>query len=52
MNNKSIETAFDLAKKRFEDIGVNVETAIENAEKFSVALNCWQGDDIKGFEKN
>lgn len=38
------------ARKRFSRYGINVDEAIERLAKIQVSMNCWQGDDIKGFE--
>ncbi len=45
-----IENAYYLAKKRYEDIEVDVEAAQERLKKISVSIHCWQGDDVGGFE--
>ncbi|WP_462421283.1 L-rhamnose isomerase [Salinicoccus sp. Marseille-QA3877] len=41
---------FELAKAKYEKLGVNVEEAFEKLKKLSISVNCWQGDDISGFE--
>lgn len=41
---------FELAKEKYEKLGVNVEEAFEKLKKLSISVNCWQGDDIGGFE--
>jgi len=38
-------------RKRYADIGVNVDAALETLRKVPLSLNCWQGDDVGGFEK-
>lgn len=40
---------YELAKKRYAEIGVNTDEAIENLDKVKISLHCWQGDDIQGF---
>ncbi len=30
--------------------GVDVEAALERVSKIPVSINCWQGDDVRGFE--
>ena len=44
------EQAFELAKQRFADTGVDVEAAITQLDKIPVSMHCWQGDDVRGFE--
>ena len=46
-----IEEAYKLAKKKYEEFGVDAEKALERLEKISISLHCWQGDDVGGFEK-
>lgn len=41
---------FELAKEKYEKLGVNVEEAFKKLKKLSISVNCWQGDDIGGFE--
>ncbi|QHM71054.1 L-rhamnose isomerase [Mixta intestinalis] len=44
------EQAFELAKQRFADIGVDVEAAMNQLDRIPVSMHCWQGDDVRGFE--
>ncbi len=41
---------FSIAKQKYENLGVNVEKALETLSKIPVSLHCWQGDDVKGFD--
>lgn len=41
---------FNIAKQKYENLGVNVEKALETLSKIPVSLHCWQGDDVKGFD--
>ncbi|MDR0869510.1 MAG: L-rhamnose isomerase [Planctomycetaceae bacterium] len=41
---------FDSAKQRYADLGVNVEKAFDKLASVPVSLQCWQGDDVGGFE--
>ena len=34
----------------YAEYGVDVEAAIERVSKIPVSMNCWQGDDVRGFE--
>lgn len=45
-----IEQAFELAKQRFADAGVDVNAALDQLDKMPVSMHCWQGDDVRGFE--
>lgn len=48
----NIETAFRLARERYESIGVNVDDALRRLADVSISVHCWQGDDVVGFEGN
>lgn len=46
---KQIEQAFELAKQRYADNGVDVEQAIRQLDSIPVSMHCWQGDDVRGL---
>lgn len=46
----SIDQAWELAKQRFNAVGVDVENALKTMEKLPVSMHCWQGDAVAGFE--
>ena len=39
------------AKEMYAKIGVDTDSAINTLKKVPVALHCWQGDDVRGFDK-
>jgi len=43
-------TRFESAKEIYASYGVDVEAAIQKAMEVPVALHCWQGDDVTGFD--
>lgn len=45
-----IEKAYEIAKERYDGIGVDTEAAMKRLEKIPVSIHCWQGDDVGGFE--
>jgi len=47
---KTIEKAYELAKERYAELGVDCDTAMERLSKIAISLHCWQGDDVGGFE--
>jgi L-rhamnose isomerase len=47
---ESIESAYTIAKQRYAEYGVDVDTAMERLAPIAVSLHCWQGDDVGGFE--
>jgi len=46
-----IRKAFDLARERYGELGLDVETAMSKVDALPVSLHCWQGDDVGGFER-
>jgi L-rhamnose isomerase len=44
------QTVYAAAKERYSYYGVDTEKAIEQLAKVSISLQCWQGDDVGGFE--
>lgn len=49
-NSAAVEKAYELAKQRYAEIGVDTEKAMAALKKIPVSLHCWQGDDVGGFE--
>jgi L-rhamnose isomerase len=47
---KSLESAYGLAKERYGQFGVDVDAALKALAKTPISLHCWQGDDVGGFE--
>ena len=41
---------FESAKEIYASYGVDVEAAIAKCMEAPVALHCWQGDDVTGFD--
>lgn len=37
--------------KRYRDLGVDVEAALNTMEDIHISLHCWQGDDVSGFDQ-
>ncbi|MDO4586727.1 MAG: L-rhamnose isomerase [Planctomycetia bacterium] len=46
----NLNQAFELAKERYAEIGVDVDAALEKLATIKISLQCWQGDDVCGFE--
>ena len=42
--------AYEVAKQRYAEFGVDTDAAIDQAEDISVTIHCWQIDDVRGFE--
>lgn len=41
---------YEEAKKIYAALGVDTEAALEAAKDVTVSVNCWQGDDLQGFD--
>jgi len=50
MKETQINQAYEYAKARYAELGINVEKAVEQLDKLSISLHCWQADDVIGFE--
>ncbi|MBK5074165.1 L-rhamnose isomerase [Budviciaceae bacterium CWB-B4] len=46
----SIDQAWNLAKARYAEFNVDVESALKLLDTLPVSMHCWQGDDVAGFE--
>lgn len=38
------------AKKKYAALGIDTDAAIEKLKNVPIALHCWQGDDVRGFD--
>jgi L-rhamnose isomerase len=47
---KNIEQAYQLAKERYAQLGVNTDAAMRALKRIPISIHCWQGDDVGGFE--
>ncbi len=45
-----IQSAFEIAKERYAEFGVDVDKTLSDLKKIAISLHCWQGDDVVGFE--
>jgi L-rhamnose isomerase len=48
--NKKVTNAYELAKERYAEFGVDTDAALQKLATISISLHCWQGDDVGGFE--
>lgn len=49
--NALVEKSYEIAKERYEALGVNVDEALNKLQDIAVSIHCWQADDVTGFEK-
>lgn len=52
MSEKLILQAYEMAKERYAEIGVDTDKAIELLEKTPISVQCWQTDDVMGYEND
>jgi L-rhamnose isomerase len=50
-NLMKIEKAYEAAKERYAELGVDTEDAMKHLAATAISLHCWQGDEVGGFEK-
>ena len=46
----NIEKSYELARERYASVGVDTDAAVRQLAEISVSIQCWQGDDVSGFE--
>ena len=46
-----IREAYARAQERYAGLGVDTEAAMASLETTPISLQCWQGDDVVGFEQ-
>jgi len=51
MDASTVEKAYVLGRERYAECGVDVDAALAALRTLSISLPCWQGDDVRGFEK-
>jgi L-rhamnose isomerase len=49
-DSQKIENAYQTAKERYAELGVDCDNAIARLNNIAISLHCWQGDDVGGFE--
>ncbi|MBL8817061.1 MAG: L-rhamnose isomerase [Planctomyces sp.] len=50
-SSQSIESAYQAAKERYAELGVDCDQALLRLSAVKLSLHCWQGDDVAGFER-
>lgn len=49
---ENILNGYKIAKELYKEVGVDVDQALEKLESIPISVNCWQLDDVEGFEVN
>ena len=44
------QKAFDLAKERYAELGVDTDAALKAMALYPISIHCWQGVDVGGFD--
>lgn len=52
MKEELIKKAYEIAVERYAAVGVDANKALEDLQKISLSLHCWQADDVTGFESS
>ena len=47
-----VKKGYELAKEYYAQYGIDVDKAIEIADKTPISMHCWQGDDVRGFDNS
>lgn len=50
MKEELVKKAYEVAKERYAEIGVDTEAVLQQLQDFHLSLHCWQADDVHGFE--
>ncbi|MCM1522582.1 MAG: L-rhamnose isomerase [Muribaculaceae bacterium] len=50
MKESTIKQAYDIARERYAELGIDTEKALDTLQKVQISLHCWQADDVAGFE--
>ncbi|MDR0553247.1 MAG: L-rhamnose isomerase [Treponema sp.] len=49
-NKEQVHAAYELAKAAYAKLGTDTDAAIQTAVDIPLSIQCWQGDDVTGFE--
>ena len=44
-----VKKGYEAAKEFYAQYGIDVDKAIEIADKTPISMHCWQGDDVAGY---
>ena len=50
MKEVHVSKAYEIAKERYAEVGVDTEYVLKQLQDFHLSLHCWQADDVHGFE--
>ena len=52
MEENKILKAYEAARERYAELGIDTDKAVAQLEQVPISLHCWQADDVVGFERN
>lgn len=52
MTDQRIESAYKLAQERYAAQGIDTAQALATLDRIPISIQCWQGDDVLGFENS
>ncbi|MBQ9547491.1 MAG: L-rhamnose isomerase [Bacteroidales bacterium] len=50
MKDELVKKAYEIARERYAEQGIDTERVIEQLNDFHLSMHCWQADDVAGFE--
>ena len=50
MKEEFVLKAYEIAKERYAELGVDTDQVLEQLQNFHLSMHCWQADDVSGFE--
>ena len=50
MKEELIKNAYEIAKQRYAELGIDTEKVLQQMQDFHLSMHCWQADDVTGFE--
>ena len=48
MKEELIKNAYEIAKQRYAELGVDTEKVLQQMQDFHLSMHCWQADDVTG----
>lgn len=46
-----LKKRYEAAKEKYGKLGVDTDRVLETLGDIRISINCWQGDDVRGFEE-
>lgn len=49
-SNEQIESAYAIAREQYDKYNIDIDSALKKLAQIQISIQCWQGDDVAGFE--